>query len=378
MSPIKKITVTYSGGKYSILTGRGLLGSVGKFAGAMIRPGAKVVIISNKKVAGLFLPKILKSFQNAGFKTSVYLLPHGNEQDKSAADLFKLWERMAEIPLERTGAAVALGGGVVGDVSGFAASTYMRGIPVIQVPTTLLAQVDSAIGGKTAVNLPAAKNIVGTFYPPALVISDIDVLKTLPLSQISHQFAEIIKCGVIQDAGLFKILERKMAGFFSGVRSQRVGKNGMDFLEEVIARSAKVKAEVVSEDEHEKGRRMILNYGHTFGHGFESASVYKMSHGNAVALGMLCAGRLAAKLGLWGQKEEQRQARLIHALPGLKALRDFSLKAPEILFSMARDKKKKDGRLRFVLPVRIGKVTVKDDISQNLIREVIEEIRREK
>ncbi|HLD50330.1 MAG TPA: 3-dehydroquinate synthase [bacterium] len=377
MSKIKKISVGHAGGKYSILIGRGLLDTVGRLVKPVVRPGATLLIISNKKVAGLFLPKVSRSLQAAGFKTSVHLLPHGNENDKSIAALLKLWQRMAEIPLERASAVAALGGGVVGDVSGFAASAYMRGIPLIQIPTTLLAQVDSAIGGKTAVNLPAAKNIVGAFYQPSLVVSDTGVLKTLPLSQMGHQFAEIIKYGVIQDGVLFRILEQKMAVFFSSLRSKRFGKNETGFLEEVIGRSAKVKAEVVSEDERETGRRVILNYGHTFGHGFEAASGYQMSHGNAVALGMFCAGRLAVKLGLWSQKEEQRQARLIQALPGLKPLRDFSLSSKKIYFSMARDKKKKDGRLRFVLPVRIGKVVVKEGISPELVREVIEEIKND-
>lgn len=374
---MKKEKVTHAGGKYFILIGHDLLGSIGRLAKPVLRPGAKVFIVSNKKVAGLFLSKVERSLQKAGFKTSIFLLPHGNENDKSTDTLFQLWKRMAEIPLERTSAVVALGGGVVGDVSGFAASAYMRGIPVIQVPTTLLAQVDSAIGGKTAINLPTAKNIVGAFYSPSLVISDIGVLKTLPLSQVSHQFSEIIKYGVIQDGALFKILERKMAIFFSGLQAKRFGKNETRFLEEVIGRSAKVKADVVSEDERETGRRMILNYGHTFGHGFEAASGYQMSHGNAVGLGMLCAGRLAAKLGLWRKEEEQRQAALIQSLPGLKPLRHFSFGPEKIYFSMARDKKKKDGRLRFVLPVKIGKVVVKDNISPGLIRGAIEEIRRE-
>src|SRR3989338_7995607 len=179
MSKIKKISVGHAGGKYSILIGRGLLDTVGRLVKPVVRPGATLLIISNKKVAGLFLPKVSRSLQAAGFKTSVHLLPHGNENDKSIAALLKLWQRMAEIPLERASAVAALGGGVVGDVSGFAASAYMRGIPLIQIPTTLLAQVDSSIGGKTGINLPIAKNVIGSFYPPKLVISDVDTLKTL-------------------------------------------------------------------------------------------------------------------------------------------------------------------------------------------------------
>ncbi len=376
MSKIKKVNVDCAGGKYSILIGRRLLGRIGVLAKPFLRPGAKVLIVSNQKGARLYLKPVLASLKRSGYETHTFLLPFKDERSKSTVVLFKLWEGMAKIPLERGSAVIALGGGVVGDVSGFAASTYMRGISVIQVPTTLLAQVDSAIGGKTAVNLPAAKNVVGTFYQPALVVSDVEALRTLRLPEFSHQFAEIIKYGVIQDAGLFRILERKMAGFFSAVRAKRFGKNETAFLEEVIRRSAEVKAGVVSEDEREtKGRRMILNYGHTFAHGFEPASGYRMPHGTAVALGMLCAGRLAAKLGLWTKAEEKRQARVIHALPGLKRLQELSLKTDKILFSMARDKKKKDGRLRFVLPVRLGKVAIRENVPAGLIRKVIEEIK---
>lgn len=376
MSQFKKVTVECAGGEYPVLIGDSLLPKIADWLKPFLKPGIKILIVSNYAVAKLFLKTVKKSLKD--YEKHVFFLPNGDERDKSIRVLEALWERMAGIPMERGSLVVALGGGVVGDAAGFAASTYMRGIRVVQVPTTLLAQVDSAIGGKTAVNLKTAKNIVGTFHQPAMVISDIDALASLSAYELANQFAEVVKYGVIADPVLFSILEKKTPDFFNSIENGAFTKEDKKFLMEIVWRSAKVKAGVVSQDEKEtKGMRMHLNYGHTFAHGFETASGYRLSHGNAVAIGMLCAGRLATKLGLWTKKEEERQANVIRMLPELKSLRDFSLNTHRILFSMARDKKKKDGQLRFVLPVGIGEVKVvgQEKIPQSLIAKVIDEIK---
>ena len=373
---MKRIQIRLKNKGYSVLIGRGLLARVG----GLCRPlgvGKKVLIVSNRRVARYYLRPVSKSLARAGFQVFSYLLPYGDERDKSGSVFLKLWRYMAQIPLERSSTVVALGGGVVGDLAGFAASTYMRGIALVQVPTTLLAQVDSAIGGKTAVDLPEAKNAVGTFYQPRLVISDVCVLKTLRERQFRSQFAEVIKYGVIADAGLFKLLEKKADSFFSAVRSGRFGPRELSFLETIVWRSAKVKAKVVEEDECEtKGKRVVLNYGHTFAHAIEAASNFQISHGEAVAVGMVLAAGLAKKIGWINAGAERRQLELIRrsALP--YRLGKSRASNRQLLSYMKRDKKVKNGRLRFVLPKRIGKVMLKEGISEKQILGLLNEFRR--
>ena len=299
------------------------------------------------------------------------MLKHGNERDKSAPELTKLWIAMAKAGLDRTSAVVALGGGVVGDAAGFAAATYMRGISLIQVPTTLLAQVDSSIGGKTAIDLPEGKNLVGAFYQPRLVISDINTLKTLPFKEFRNSFAEVVKYGVIRDAGLFNLLEAKTNWFFLSLKRGIFNAPQRAFLEAVVSRSAAVKAKVIERDEFErKGERMILNYGHTFGHALEANSRYRMPHGEAVAIGMTLAARLASKLKLFKKKDELRQAMLLRSA-GLPIKARFQ--AHRILTFMKRDKKARAGRIRLILPKAIGRVETSDRISEREIRILLQE-----
>lgn len=378
---MKEIKLNLSERSYSIVIGRNLLASLGR----LLKPlglGSKVLIVSNRCVAGLFLKTVQKSLKQAGFNEETpFLLPHGDERDKSKEVLFKLWEHLAHSGFERTSTLVALGGGVVGDLAGFAASTFMRGIRLIQVPTTLLAQVDSAIGGKTAIDLPSAKNIIGTFYEPRLVVCDVQVLERMGLSKegmrgLRNSLAEVIKYGVIQDKELFKLLEEKIAWFLSCARKKILGPPELSFLETVVARSARVKAGVVEEDEHEtKGRRLILNYGHTFAHAFEAASNYRIQHGEAVALGMVCAARLAWLLGIFSKEEELRQRRLIWEAGLPVHLGPYRLRPEKILDSIQLDKKKKEGRLRFVLPVRMGKVQVFSEVSASEINRVLSDMK---
>ena len=319
------------------------------------------------------------SLRRAGYEVvTPCLLPCGDERDKSADTLFRLWQHMVRAGLERTSTVVALGGGVVGDLTGFAASTYMRGISLVQIPTTLLAQVDAAIGGKTAIDLPSAKNIVGSFYQPRAVIVDVEALSSLAESrtEIRNGFAEVIKYAMIQDTTLFKWLEQNLGNFFESVSRRRTLRNReLAFLETVIVRSALVKAKVVEQDEREtKGKRMILNYGHTFAHSFEAASHYRMPHGEAVALGMACAARMARRRGFFSPEGEERQNRLLR-IAGLPTQIPRRFRVKELIGPMKLDKKRKAGKLRFILPERIGRVRVAENVPPSEIQAVLQELK---
>lgn len=371
---MRKIQIHLGERSYPVVIGKGLLRSLGR----LVKPlglGRKIFMVTNRKVARFFLGTLRRSLIQAGFQVHVHLLRYGNERDKSEKSLFGIWRAMAEAGLERTSTVLALGGGVVGDVAGFAASTYMRGIPLVQVPTTLLAQVDAAIGGKTAIDLPSAKNMVGTFYQPRLVLVDVETLRALAkfgFREIQNAFSEVIKYGVIRDRSLFKLLEDKLGWFFSSIRRKYLGHRELAFLEQVIAHAVRVKARVVEADEREtRGKRMLLNYGHTFAHAFEAASHYRLPHGKAVALGMVSAGRLARERGMFRKEDENRQRRLI-ASAGLPTRLQGAWFQPErVIRHMRLDKKKKNGRLRFVLPEAIGKVKVIDHVSFTEVRKVL-------
>lgn len=377
---MKKISVHLGSRSYTVLIGRNLLSRIGSLL-KPLRLGPKILMVTNRRVARLFLLEVRRSLIRAGFEVvRPHLLARGNERDKSKEGLLRLWEHMARVGLDRTSTLLALGGGVVGDLAGFAASTYMRGISLIQVPTTLLAQVDAAIGGKTAINLPSAKNVVGTFYQPRLVIADVAALRGMGqhprgLGELKNSFAEIIKYGIIEDLQLFHLLEERIEGFFSSAKRKPLGDRELSFLETVVWRSAQVKARVVEADERElKGRRMILNYGHTFGHALEAASHYRLPHGEAVVLGMVCAARLARKNGLLRAEDEIRQKRLIQKLGLPTQINGRRFPVKRIMCPMLLDKKKKEGRLQFVLPVAIGRVKVMEDISLDRVRSVLFEL----
>jgi 3-dehydroquinate synthase len=269
---------------------------------------------------------------------------------------------------------VALGGGVVGDMAGFAAATWLRGIAVVQVPTTLLAMVDAAIGGKTGVNHPGGKNLIGAFHQPRLVLIDPSVLATLPVQEFRAGMAEVIKYGVIGDSELFAALEaaaRKDPTGAGGLASREA--LGEALLQTLLERSAAAKARVVAADEREGGLRAILNYGHTLGHCVETLSGYgTYLHGEAVGLGMLAAGALSRHLGLWSIQDESRQRALI-AAAGLP-LNWPPLDPEAVLACLQGDKKVRQGKVRFVLPVAIGQVQIRDDIDPDLIRQVLLEL----
>lgn len=283
----------------------------------------------------------------------------GGEAVKTPAKLIKLWEAFARRKLGRDSFVVAVGGGTILDLVAFAASTYLRGLRLVLVPTTLLAQADASIGGKTGVNLKQAKNLVGTFYPARYVVIDPSLLQTLPDIHFRAGLAEIVKWGIIRDRGLFELLE---------ARAPISQESDPALLEEIIFRSARVKASIVQRDELETGIRAILNYGHTVGHGLEKGSGYRLPHGLAVAIGMNVEARIARHLGLCSPELVERQRRLLERLRlPTEIPKGISLKT--VFEAMTHDKKRKGGTLRFVLPVRVGAVRFPVPVSPDVIRQ---------
>ena len=359
---MKTIQVKSLKGNYKICIGQGLLSRTGVLVSDIFAPGTKLMIVSQKNLAP-YLKTIAASLSKKGFKVSSHMLPDG-EVAKSRAELFRLSDDLLAKGFERRDGIVAVGGGVVSDLAGFGASVYLRGIRYVNIATTLLAQVDSAIGGKTAIDLKEGKNLMGAFWPPALVISDVSVLRSLPQRELYASLGEVVKYGMIRDPALFNLLEKNC---------KRILRKDLGAIEKVVLACAKIKAGVVSRDEFEtKGERAILNYGHTFAHGIEGALGYKgLVHGEAVAIGMMMAAQLAADLGLCSQELPWRQMKLLVAMQLPVSIKKFSLKVAAILRAMMRDKKKSKGTLRFVLPRRIGKVTVEKDISPESVRKIL-------
>ncbi|WP_295619687.1 3-dehydroquinate synthase [Chamaesiphon sp. GL140_3_metabinner_50] len=308
--------------------------------------GNKVMVVSNKTVFDFYGDRAIRSLTAAKFEVSECLLDDG-EQFKTLESLQQIYDCALENGLERSSTLVALGGGVIGDMTGFAAATWLRGINVVQVPTTLLAMVDSSIGGKTGVNHPLGKNLIGAFHQPRLVLTDPQVLDTLPEREFRAGMAEVIKYGIIGDRELFEQLAAATS------LQQRIDP---ELLMTILTRSAKAKADVVSKDEHETlGLRATLNYGHTIGHAIESVTQYKIvNHGEAVAMGMVAAGQLAVQLKLWTQAEVQRQNDVITKAGLSTRLPDSINNLDDIIVALQRDKKVKAGRGVFILPTKIG------------------------
>lgn len=357
---MKKVRVKLGSNGYDIQIGAGLLSQVGPQLTAL-GFSDKLVIITDPTVRKLYGNTLKPKLNSSGFKVIILVVPEGEEQ-KSWETAGRLYRELTDCQVERTTPILALGGGVIGDLAGFVAATYLRGVPLIQIPTTLLAQVDSSIGGKVAIDYGLLKNRVGAFYQPRLVISDITTLKTLPASEISDGLAEVIKYGVIWDSELFTYLEENL---------DRIKSLEDSVLETMVFRSAKIKAEVVAQDERDCGLRNILNYGHTVGHAIESASDFKVRHGEAVAIGMLVAARISHRLGILDEKEITRlrnliaQAGLPTKLPGLARKR--------LIQAMEYDKKMVQGKLRFVLPKSIGEVFITDEVSLSLLEKILVE-----
>jgi len=309
-------------------------------------------------------PRILKALKrHLPRNLPVVLIPDG-ERAKSLATVSRLLDRMVALKLTRQSTIVAVGGGVVGDVAGFVASIYMRGIPVVQVPTTLLAQVDSSIGGKTGVNHRVAKNLIGTFHQPRLVVSDPLMLQTLPEREYVSGLYEALKYGVIRDADLFRDFEENAALFL---------KRDPDAVERLVARCAAIKAEVVMADEKESDLRRILNFGHTVGHGLEAASRYqRIKHGEAVGYGMIAAARIGRLLDKLADIDRSRIEMAISRLGGLPSLTGTHSK--DVLKALQHDKKVRDGAIHFVLPRAIGRVEITPNVPVEIVRNVVKGI----
>lgn len=340
---------------YDIHIGSGILGAVGSKL-KPYKPSPKIAIISNPTVYKLCGKVVSDSIKKAGFKPLNVIIPDG-EQYKSLLWAEYIWTGLLKAGLDRKSIIIALGGGVIGDIAGFTASTYMRGIRYIQVPTTLLSQVDSSVGGKTGVNHPLGKNMIGTFYQPSLVCIDTDTLKTLPQKEFISGMAEVIKYGVIWDKSLFEFLERQRSAI---LRLDRKA------LTHIIRRSCEIKGEVVSRDEKEQGLRAILNYGHTIGHAIETVTGYKRYlHGEAIAIGMCTEADIA---GL-NSKELSRIKRVIDSY-GLPIELPKNIPVEKLLRTMEVDKKALAGELRFILPEEIGSVRIKE-VDRERIRKVL-------
>ena len=351
------LPVQYPTGRYRIYIGEDALTHVGGLMRAANLPeGSRAAIVSNPVVAPLYSAQVETSLCQAGFRPFPCTIPDG-EQYKTLSTVASLYDQFLDGKLDRSGTVLSLGGGVTGDIAGFAASSYMRGVQFVQVPTTLLAMVDASVGGKTGVDLPQGKNLVGAFKQPELVVIDPTVLATLPSEEVRSGMAEVIKHGVISDLALFKELE-------AGVRGSGFGIQGSQ-----IARALKVKIDVVEKDPFERGRRAVLNLGHTVGHGLERLSDFGLRHGEAVSIGMVAAARIAVAL-------ERAAPSLADRIETALAAWSLPVKCPPfdadaIWEALAHDKKRRGRALRWVLPHAIGKVAITGDVSQETVASVL-------
>ena len=341
---MQTLTVNLGDRSYPVHIGDGVLSAAGDLLQQAGLRG-KVAVITNPTVAQLYLDPVHESLTRAGFDVTPVLIPDG-EEHKNLGSLSAVYDRLIADRFERGSCVLALGGGVVGDLAGFVAATFLRGIAYVQVPTTLLAQVDSSVGGKTGVNHHDGKNLIGAFYQPRLVLIDVAVLQSLRRREFIAGLAEVIKYGVIEDPALFKVLEEKMGKLMDQDR---------DLLSQVIATSCAIKAKVVEKDEREDDYRAVLNFGHTIGHALEAATEYqKYLHGEAVGIGMAQAAAISVQQGFCDQRSLERIRKLIKraGLP-LEIPRDVSMQ--NLVQSMEVDKKSTGGKIRFVVCAGIGK-----------------------
>ena len=359
------ISVNLPSESYDIAIAPGNLELLGKKM-ATLKLGKKVLLVSNPSVFGHYGERAVSSLLNAGFDVTTCLLKDG-EQYKNLTSIQQIYDKALENRLERASTMVALGGGVIGDMTGFAAATWLRGINFVQVPTTLLSMVDASIGGKTGVNHPQGKNLIGAFHQPRLVLIDPQVLDTLPVREFQAGMAEVIKYGIIWDLDLFEQME-------ACDRLDEMPALSPSLVQTILARSCQAKADVVSKDEKEAGLRAILNYGHTIGHAVESLTGYQVvNHGEAVAIGMVAAGKLAVGLNLWDKDSQSRQINLIQKA-GLTTKLPSGIDINAIIDALQTDKKVKAGKVRFVLPTQIGTVEIIDRVPTDLISQVLQEM----
>jgi 3-dehydroquinate synthase len=356
----KTLRVELGDNSYPLVVGTGLLNSVGELLIPHTKSN-KVLIVSDAFVKTRYMPVVLKSLKDAGLDVRTIEVPVG-EESKSLVQFSRIQDSLVEHQLDRGSMLIALGGGVIGDLAGFAAAVYMRGIPYVQIPTTLQAQVDASVGGKTAINHPKGKNLIGAFHQPKLVVIDVDTLKTLPQRDIRAGLIEVIKMGVIRDEPLFERVEENLEAILNLDDTTLI---------EIISQACVNKAEIVAKDEKESRLRMVLNYGHTFGHALEAMTHYnRYRHGEAVSIGMHCAAQLATNLRMFSETDFQRQRALLKRAK-LPIAFPTDLTPEALCDAMYLDKKTLGGKLRLILPTRIGEVVIHDDVDDRRILEAI-------
>lgn len=356
---MKTLQVSLGDRSYPIYIGEDLIGNPELYLPFLKRK--QVAIVTNTTVAPLYLEKVANTLRSVDVNVIEIVLPDG-ESYKNGVTLNKIYDALLTNRCERSTTLIALGGGVIGDLTGYAAATYLRGVPFIQIPTTLLSQVDSSVGGKTGINHPLGKNMIGAFYQPQVVIADISTLKTLPAREYAAGLAEVIKYGLIRDASFFEWLEQNI---------DSLKRLNPEMTASAVERSCTNKAEVVAADERESGERALLNLGHTFGHAIENGMGYGVwLHGEAVAAGTMMAAELSRKMGWLSQQDISRMQALFEAanLP----LNPPSLGVEKYLDLMGLDKKVEDGKIRFVLQKAIGKSVVTSDYDTLALREVLD------
>ena len=355
---------------YDIVIGRGVLASLGARV-ASLRPGVRTAIVTDRTVAKHWLEPAERSLTEAGIPTARIIVEEG-ELSKTYAGLEKVSEALIAARIERNDLVIALGGGVVGDLAGFAAAILRRGVDFVQVPTSLLAQVDSSVGGKTGINSPQGKNLLGAFHQPVLVIADTSVLDTLSPRQFRAGYAEVAKYGVLGDEAFFSWLEANHADIFSGGAAR----------EHAIATSCRAKAAIVSRDERENGERALLNLGHTFGHALEAATGFsdRLFHGEGVSVGMVLAAEFSAQLGMISAADAVRVERHLASVGLPTHLQDIAGFAQEgladadaLMTLMAQDKKVKRGKLTFILLQAVGRAVVENDVEPALVRDFLQQ-----
>ena len=360
---VRIVNVPLGPRSYEIKIGAGVLSGLGRDC-AGLKLGSRCAVISDRNVAPRFARAAQLSLKKAGFDSVLITVPAGETAKKPEGGPAKCYDALAKHRLERKSFIVALGGGVVGDLAGFVAATYLRGVAFVQVPTTLLAQVDSSVGGKVGVNLKAGKNLVGAFHQPRLVLCDIDAVKTLPMREFRAGLAEVIKYGIIYDSELFTCLERDLP---------KLLKRDPKILTEVIARCCEIKADVVGQDETETGLRAILNFGHTIGHAIENISGYgKYLHGEAISIGQVAAARISdVALGL-GAEKVQRITTLFRSAGLPTQIRLSEAQKQKLIGAMRLDKKVSGGEVKFVLAKTIGETVWGQKVPEALIQETLD------
>jgi 3-dehydroquinate synthase len=359
---VLEITVRLDRRSYPIVVGTGVLSAVGERLRAL-GVGSRVALVSDSPVRQLHGAVVAESLRAADFVVTDVEVPEG-EAAKTLAVAQQCWDAFLAARMDRASTVVALGGGAVGDVAGFAAATYMRGTNVVQLPTTVLAQVDASSGGKTAIDHPGAKNLIGAFHQPRFVLVDPSVVMTLPDREYRSGLAEVVKHGIIADAAYFADVERQATLLLT---------RHLPVLEQIVGGSCRIKASVVERDEQDTGARFALNYGHTIGHALEAVTGYgRWLHGEAVAIGIVAAARLAHRLGVASAETVERQEGLLAAVGLPVRLSDVDHDA--VMAAVARDKKARDGTVPFVLAPRIGECRVVRDVPAELIRSVLKEL----